>query len=144
MPTLPIVSLDLMEFIEQNILPRYTAFDKAHQLPHITRVIRRSLELASKIGADTNMAYVVAAYHDLGLAGPRTHREIFPARLWPKPTAIWIPTSFSDARWNMVWNIIPRKIRKRSGNASSVTWKTSIRLTATFGYGLPTLRMKRI
>lgn len=71
MPTLPIVSLDLMEFIEQNILPRYTAFDKAHQLPHITRVIRRSLELASKIGADTNMAYVVAAYHDLGLAGPR-------------------------------------------------------------------------
>lgn len=65
------VSLDLMEFVEKNILPRYTAFDKAHNLTHVNRVISRSLELASKIGADTDMAYVVAAYHDLGLEGPR-------------------------------------------------------------------------
>lgn len=34
-------------------------------------VIRRSTELARKIGADVNMAYVAAAYHDLGLEGPR-------------------------------------------------------------------------
>lgn len=65
------VSLDLMEFVEKNILPRYTAFDKAHNLTHVNRVISRSLELASKIGADANMAYVIAAYHDLGLEGPR-------------------------------------------------------------------------
>lgn len=65
------VSLDLMEFIEKNILPRYTAFDKAHNLTHVNRVISRSLELASKIGADADMAYVIAAYHDLGLEGPR-------------------------------------------------------------------------
>lgn len=65
------VSLDLMEFVEKNILPRYAAFDKAHNLTHINRVISRSLELASKIGADADMAYVIAAYHDLGLEGPR-------------------------------------------------------------------------
>ena len=65
------VSLDLMEFIEKNILPRYTAFDKAHNLTHVNRVISRSLELASRIGADTDMAYIIAAYHDLGLEGPR-------------------------------------------------------------------------
>ena len=65
------VSLDLMEFVEKNILPRYTAFDKAHNLTHVNRVISRSLELASRIGADTDMAYVIAAYHDLGLEGPR-------------------------------------------------------------------------
>lgn len=65
------VSLDLMEFVEKNILPRYTAFDKAHNLTHVNRVISRSLELASKIGADADMAYVIAAYHDLGLEGPR-------------------------------------------------------------------------
>ena len=41
------VSLDLMEFVEKNILPRYAAFDKAHNLTHINRVISRSLELAS-------------------------------------------------------------------------------------------------
>ncbi|WP_068855049.1 HD domain-containing protein [Leyella lascolaii] len=65
------VSLDLMEFVEKNILPRYAAFDKAHNLTHINRVISRSLELASKIGADADMAYAIAAYHDLGLEGPR-------------------------------------------------------------------------
>ena len=65
------VSLDLMEFVEKNILPRYAAFDKAHKLTHINRVISRSLELASKIGADADMAYAIAAYHDLGLEGPR-------------------------------------------------------------------------
>lgn len=65
------VNLDLMEFVEKNILPRYAAFDKAHNLTHINRVISRSLELASKIGADADMAYAIAAYHDLGLEGPR-------------------------------------------------------------------------
>lgn len=65
------VSLDLMEFVEKNILPRYAAFDKAHNLTHINRVISRSLELTSKIGADADMAYAIAAYHDLGLEGPR-------------------------------------------------------------------------
>lgn len=65
------VSLDLMEFVEKNILPRYAAFDKAHNLTHINRVISRSLKLASKIGADADMAYAIAAYHDLGLEGPR-------------------------------------------------------------------------
>ncbi|MBQ7421986.1 MAG: HD domain-containing protein [Prevotella sp.] len=65
------VSLDLMEFIETAILPRYSAFDKAHNLSHVTGVIKRSTELARKLGADMNMAYTVAAYHDLGLEGPR-------------------------------------------------------------------------
>lgn len=65
------VQLDLMEFVEQNILPRYNHFDKAHNLSHALRVIKRSLELAQRIGADTNMAYIIAAYHDLGLEGPR-------------------------------------------------------------------------
>ena len=70
------VSLDLMEFIEQNILPRYNAFDRAHSLSHATGVIRRSLEIARTMGADLNMAYTIAAYHDLGLAGPRAVHHI--------------------------------------------------------------------
>ena len=65
------VSLDLMEFVEQNILPRYNSFDKAHRLSHVNHVIKQSLELALKCGADINMAYAIAAYHDLGLEGPR-------------------------------------------------------------------------
>lgn len=64
-------SLDLVEFVETQILPQYLAFDKAHNTEHVIRVVRRSLELARQVGADLNMAYVVAAYHDLGLTGPR-------------------------------------------------------------------------
>jgi uncharacterized protein len=64
-------SLDLVEFVETQILPQYAAFDKAHNMEHVTRVIRRSLELARKTGVDINMAYTIAAYHDLGLTGPR-------------------------------------------------------------------------
>lgn len=64
-------SLDLMQFIETNILPKYNDFDRAHRLQHVSHVIRESLILASKVGADVNMAYTVAAYHDLGLSGPR-------------------------------------------------------------------------
>lgn len=65
------VSLDLMSFIETEILPRYTAFGTSHGLRHVTRVIRNSLELVKVTGADINMVYAVAAYHDLGMEGPR-------------------------------------------------------------------------
>lgn len=64
-------SLDLVEFVEMQILPQYAAFDKAHNMEHVTRVIRASLDLSRKTGADINMVYVIAAYHDLGLSGPR-------------------------------------------------------------------------
>lgn len=70
------VCLDLMEFVEQNILPRYNAFDKAHNLSHVNIVIRQSLKLALSCGADINMAYVIAAYHDLGLEGPRAIHHV--------------------------------------------------------------------
>jgi len=70
------VSLDLMAFVETQILPRYAAFDKAHNISHATSVINRSLELARATGADINMAYVVAAYHDLGMSGPRAIHHI--------------------------------------------------------------------
>lgn len=70
------VSLDIMEFVEQNILPRYNDFDKAHNLTHVNRVIKNSMKLALSTGADINMAYVTAAYHDLGLEGPRAIHHI--------------------------------------------------------------------
>ena len=65
------VNLDLMAFIEQNILPKYNEFGLSHGLGHVQHVIRGSLELAKRMGADVNMAYTVAAYHDIGMSGPR-------------------------------------------------------------------------
>jgi uncharacterized protein len=69
-------SLDLVEFIETKILPQYAEFDRAHNLEHVTRVIRRSLDLVKTTGADINMVYTVAAYHDLGMSGPRAIHHI--------------------------------------------------------------------
>ena len=69
-------SLDLVEFIETKILPQYAAFDAAHNMEHVTRVIRHSLELVKITGADINMVYTIAAYHDLGMSGPRAVHHI--------------------------------------------------------------------
>lgn len=69
-------SLDLVEFIETQILPQYQAFDRAHNMEHVTRVIRSSLQLAQQTGADIDMVYAIAAYHDLGLTGPRAIHHI--------------------------------------------------------------------
>ena len=69
-------SLDLVEFIETQILPKYNAFDRAHNLEHVTRVIRRSLDLVKSTGADINMVYAIAAYHDLGMSGHRADHHL--------------------------------------------------------------------
>lgn len=65
-----------MEFIERNILPRYASFDSAHNMEHVIHVIKASIPLAEKMGADVDMAYAIAAYHDLGLEGPRAIHHI--------------------------------------------------------------------
>lgn len=65
------VSLEIMEFVERQILPRYNAFGESHGLRHVSRVIKNSLRLADVTGADIDMVYVIAAYHDLGMEGPR-------------------------------------------------------------------------
>ncbi len=70
------VNLELMSFIEQQILPKYNAFGSSHGLAHVQGVIKRSLYLARKIGVDINMVYTIAAYHDLGMLGPRAIHHI--------------------------------------------------------------------
>jgi uncharacterized protein len=70
------VSLEIMEFVERNILPKYNDFGKSHGLKHVMRVIDNSIQLALQTGADINIAYVVAAYHDLGMSGPRAIHHI--------------------------------------------------------------------
>jgi uncharacterized protein len=69
-------SLDLVEFVETQILPQYAEFDRAHNMEHVTRVIRSSLDLVKITGADINMVYTIAAYHDLGMSGHRADHHI--------------------------------------------------------------------
>ena len=69
--------MSLHEYIENEILPRYAAFDKGHQRDHAESVIQESMVLAQEHGADQEMAYVIAAFHDLGLEKGRELHHIY-------------------------------------------------------------------
>ena len=69
--------MTLREYIENEILPRYSAFDKGHQRDHAESVIYESLVLAEAYGADKEMAYTIAAFHDLGLEKGRELHHIY-------------------------------------------------------------------
>ena len=58
----------IKEYIEQEIIPRYDLFDAAHRRDHVEVVIEASMRYALIYGVDEEMAYVIAAYHDTGLA----------------------------------------------------------------------------
>lgn len=65
----------LQEYVEENIVPVYETFDKAHDLNHVRAVVEKSLLLAEETGADPEMTYVVAAYHDIGMRISREHHN---------------------------------------------------------------------
>ena len=64
-------------YIQEQILPQYDAFDGGHKRDHAETVIRESLKLARAYNADETMAYVIAAYHDLGLKFDRDRHHIY-------------------------------------------------------------------
>jgi len=68
--------MTIEQYIEQTILPQYDAFDGGHRRDHAQMVIDESLKLAREHGADEQMAYVIAAYHDLGLRFDRETHHI--------------------------------------------------------------------
>lgn len=95
----PTINLELMSFVEQEILPRYNAFGRSHGLQHVQRVIRNAIDLARLTGADLDMVYAIAAYHDLGMEGPRAIHHVTGGKIlmadkrltrWFSPTQIRI------------------------------------------------------
>lgn len=70
------VNLELMNFVETQILPLYAEFGASHGINHVQRVINQSIKLARNTGADINMVYAIAAYHDIGMSGPRAIHHI--------------------------------------------------------------------
>ncbi len=65
----PQVTPEVEEYVEREIIPRYEAFDKAHRCDHARMVIDQSMHLAERLPElNVDMVYVVAAFHDLGLA----------------------------------------------------------------------------
>ena len=81
----------LVEYIETEVIPQYSAFDKAHREDHARSVIARALDLAQYYDVSPALVYTAAACHDLGLSVDRkTHhlesgriiRSLEPLRQW--------------------------------------------------------------
>ena len=71
------VDNSLRHFVETEIIPRYAAFDKAHQTDHAATVIANSLAIAAHYPqVSVNVVYATAAYHDLGLSEGRERHHI--------------------------------------------------------------------
>ena len=67
---------ELISYVENSIIPQYSAFDSAHQESHVRAVIEESLRLAQFYDVDNDMVYAIAAYHDLGLCESRERHHI--------------------------------------------------------------------
>lgn len=71
----------LIDYIEAEILPRYDAFDKAHNRKHAITVLVKSLRLAQHYDVSPAMVYTIAAFHDTGLVEGREHHHTASARI---------------------------------------------------------------
>lgn len=67
---------EIERYIEEQIIPRYASFDRAHSIDHVRTVIAESLALAEHYDVDRRIVYVTAAYHDLGLCKGRERHHI--------------------------------------------------------------------
>lgn len=85
------VNPELKAFIEAEIIPEYKSFGRSHNVEHVRRVISNSLELAKFLGdgkIDEDMAYAIAAYHDLGMSGPREIHHITSGKILMEDTRL--------------------------------------------------------
>lgn len=75
------IPTDLQQYVEENIIPHYASFDKAHREDHVRKVMEESLRLSTFFDVDVKMVYVIAAYHDVGLCEGREIHHLASARI---------------------------------------------------------------
>lgn len=66
---------ELKEYINNNIFPKYERY-YSHGMIHIKNVIKNITILADYYNLNKEMAYVIGAYHDIGLNVDRENHEI--------------------------------------------------------------------
>lgn len=71
----------LVEYIENEIIPCYDAFDKGHQRDHALTVIEQGLYLSQFYDVDKAMVYAACACHDLGLREDRKTHHLISGRI---------------------------------------------------------------
>lgn len=112
------VSRDLNDYVEQNILPQYKAFDQAHNMDHINYVMKRSLKLADLYDANSDMCYVIAAYHDLGMKQGRERHEQFGGDIAQNDA--YLKCFFSEKQLDLICAAIREHRSSYKGEYSSI------------------------
>lgn len=80
------VNPELKRYVEDEIIPGYASFDKAHREDHARTVISRSFDIARAVeyrtGAlDDDVIYAAAAFHDTGLVDGREVHHLSSGRI---------------------------------------------------------------
>lgn len=61
------INKELSDYLENQILPEYDSFDKAHRQAHARAVMAQAIELCRFYDVNQDMVLTAAAYHDTGL-----------------------------------------------------------------------------
>lgn len=72
---------ELVRYVEDEIIPRYASFDKAHRENHVRKVIEEAMNMSVRYDVDKNVLYAAAAFHDTGLVGGREAHHLSSGRI---------------------------------------------------------------
>lgn len=70
-----------MDYLHQQIIPKYKNLDAAHQIDHVEQVIHDALFIARSHHVDLDMVYVIACFHDLGLLIDRKSHHLIGGKM---------------------------------------------------------------
>ncbi len=71
----------LVRYVEDEIIPRYASFDKAHREDHVCKVIEEAMNMSVHYDVDKNVLYAAAAFHDTGLIDGREVHHLSSGRI---------------------------------------------------------------
>ncbi len=146
---------EITDYIEQQIIPRYRDFDKAHNVDHAETVIAESAALAEYYPqADREMVYVIAAFHDTGLVEGRERHHLVSAEILL--TDPFMTSLFSEEQMTIMAHAVedhrassqhePRSIYGRIVAEADRIISSEVTLRRTVQYGLkhnPTATMEQ-
>lgn len=72
---------ELVRYIEDEIIPRYASFDRAHREDHVRKVIEEAMNMSAYYDVDENVLYAAAAFHDTGLVDGREVHHLSSGRI---------------------------------------------------------------
>ncbi len=135
---------EIINYVEGQILPLYSAFDRAHNIDHAQTVIEESAALASHYDVNAELVYIIAAFHDLGLCEGRERHHIVSGKILLADS--FIAERFNDAERQTMREAIedhrasaksePRSIYGRIVAEADRIISTEITLRRTVQYGL--------